>query len=121
MDSLAQRFDEPLPEARHAQLNTFVVFNRRRCVTSSAKRRRAPGSTSVAQTPDGSFLDLQRNAADLLARCGLSHVPPVRPLTLTPKSYARRLLPRPAAQRGRPARALRPLARAPGAALDPRT
>ncbi len=80
MDSLAQRFDEPLPEARHAQLNTFVVFNRRRCVTSSAKRRRAPGSTSVAQTPDGSFLDLQRNAADLLARCGLSHVPPVRPL-----------------------------------------
>ena len=78
MDSLAQRFDEPLPEARHAQLNTFVVFNRRRCVTSSAKRRRAPGSTSVAQTPDGSFLDLQRNAADLLARCGLSHVPPVR-------------------------------------------
>jgi hypothetical protein len=31
-------------------------------VTSSAKKRREPGSTRVAQTPDGSFLDLTRNA-----------------------------------------------------------
>ncbi len=72
MDSLAQRFDAPLPEERHAQLSTFAVFNRRRKVTSSAKRRREPGSTRVAQTPDGSFLDLMRNAAELLARCGMA-------------------------------------------------
>ena len=71
MDSLAQRFDAPLPEERHGQLNTFAVFNRRRKVTSSAKRRREPGSTRVAQTPDGSFLDLMRNAEELLARCGM--------------------------------------------------
>ncbi|KAK9827994.1 hypothetical protein WJX81_006283, partial [Elliptochloris bilobata] len=71
VDSLAQRFDAPLPEERHGQLNTFAVFNRRRKVTSSAKRRRKPGSTRVAQTPDGSFLDLMRNAEELLARCGM--------------------------------------------------
>ena len=47
------------------------MFNRRRKVTSSAKRRREPGSTRVAQTPDGSFLDLMRNAEELLARCGM--------------------------------------------------
>ena len=71
VDSLAQRFDAPLPEERHGQLNTFAVFNRRRKVTSSAKRRHEPGSTRVAQTPDGSFLDLMRNAEELLARCGM--------------------------------------------------
>lgn len=99
MDSLAQRFNEPVPESLHGALNTFVVYNRRRCVTSSAKRRRKPGSTMVSQTPDGSFLDLMRNAADLLARCGLSHVPEVRrqtPLLTTPASqqliYSRSVL-----------------------------
>lgn len=43
-------------------------------VTSSAKRKRDPGSLKIAQTPDGSFLDLQRNAAELLSLCGV-HVP----------------------------------------------
>ena len=77
VDSLPQTFDSPVPEELHSALNTFVVYNRRRCVTSSAKRRRAPGSTMVSQTPDGSFLDLMRNARDLLSRCGLHHVPEV--------------------------------------------
>ena len=77
VDSLPQTFDSPVPEELHGALNTFVVYNRRRCVTSSAKRRRAPGSTMVSQTPDGSFLDLMRNARDLLSRCGLHHVPEV--------------------------------------------
>ena len=77
MDSLGQRFRQPVPQERHGELNTFVVFNRRRRVTSSAKRRRAPGSLHLAQTPDGSFLDLQRNAADLLTRCGFFRVPEV--------------------------------------------
>ena len=36
-----------------------------------------PGSTMVSQTLVGSFLDLMRNAQDLPARCGLSHVPEV--------------------------------------------
>ncbi len=89
VDSLAQRFNEPMPESLHGSLNTFVVYNRRRCVTSSAKRRRKPGSTMVSQTPDGSFLDLMRNATDLLTRCGLSHVPEVGPPScqLSPLAY----------------------------------
>lgn len=76
-DCFSQRFSEALPAERHAGLDTFVVFNTRRKVTSSAKRRRTPGSLKIAQTPEGSFLDLQRNAAELLAACGIS-APPQR-------------------------------------------
>lgn len=40
-------------------------------VTSSAKRKLQPGSTQVHQTPDGSFYDLQQNAAEMLGtHCG---------------------------------------------------
>ena len=70
VDSLAQRFRGPVPVEQHSELNTFVVYNERSRVTSSAKRRREPGSLKVHQTPDGSFLDLMRNAHDLLQRCG---------------------------------------------------
>ena len=70
VDSLAQRFRGPVPVEQHSELNTFVVYNVRSRVTSSAKRRREPGSLKVHQTPDGSFLDLMRNAHDLLQRCG---------------------------------------------------
>ena len=65
--------------ARHSELHTFVVFNKRRRVTSSAKRSRAPGSTVLAQTPDGSFRDLMANARELLLEhCGFQEVPEVR-------------------------------------------
>ena len=93
VDSLPQTFDSPVPEELHGSLNSFVVYNRRRCVTSSAKRRRAPGSTMVSQTPDGSFLDLMRNAHDLLSRCGLSHVPEVRTVTTKCQMHAEQILP----------------------------
>lgn len=76
VDSLAQHFQEAVPEERHEQLNTFVVYNQRSRVTSSAKRKRQPGSLKIHQTPDGSFLDLMRNGRDLLLRCGF-HVPQV--------------------------------------------
>lgn len=56
---------------RHAELNTFMVFNKRRRVTSSAKRKRVAGSLLISQTPDGSFLDLMRNSAEVLHRCGV--------------------------------------------------
>jgi hypothetical protein len=47
-------------------------------VTSSAKRRRRPGSNALAQTPDGSFRDLMANARDLLLNhCGFTSVPEV--------------------------------------------
>ena len=52
-------------------LPTFALRGPRRRITSSAKRARKPGGPA-AQTPEGSFLDLCRNAADLLARCGVA-------------------------------------------------
>lgn len=72
VDSLAQRFSEPLPQERHGQLNTFVVFDKRRKVTSSAKRKRKPGSNVISQTPDGSFRDLMLNGVEILRRCGFT-------------------------------------------------
>ena len=44
-------------------------------VTSSAKKKREPGSLKISQTPDGSFYDLQRNAWHLLQQCGLKGLP----------------------------------------------
>lgn len=69
VDSLAQHFQEAVPRERHGELNTFVVYNQRSRVTSSAKRKRQPGSLKIHQTPDGSFLDLMCNARDVLLRC----------------------------------------------------
>lgn len=77
VDSLAQHFQEAVPEERHGELNTFVVYNQRSRVTSSAKRKRPPGSLKIHQTPDGSFLDLMLNARDMLLRCGFA-VPQVK-------------------------------------------
>jgi hypothetical protein len=84
VDSLAQRFQDPIPLERHAELKTFVVFNKRRRVTSSAKRKRVATSTAISQTPDGSFLDLMQNAREVLQRCGFTtpevcHPPPSTP------------------------------------------
>lgn len=80
---MPQRFRNRLPEERLSELNTFVVFNKRQRVTSSAKRKRKPNSLVMSQTPEGSFYDLMRNAAELLHRCGMSYVPEVGPsLTL---------------------------------------
>lgn len=81
VDSLAQHFQEAVPSERHSELNTFVVYNQRSRVTSSAKRKRPPGSLKIHQTPDGSFLDLMRNARHMLLRCSCQ-VPQV--LILTP-------------------------------------
>jgi hypothetical protein len=57
-------------------LPTFLVFGPRRKVTSSAKRKREPGSLKIHQTPDGSFYDLQQNARNMLLLCGM-HVPEI--------------------------------------------
>ncbi|KAJ7959622.1 UTP--glucose-1-phosphate uridylyltransferase 3 chloroplastic [Quillaja saponaria] len=53
------------------KLDTFIVYNERRRVTSSAKRRRKPGNKTLHQTPDGSLLDILRNARDLLSQCDI--------------------------------------------------
>lgn len=54
-DSLTQTFPAPPALGDLADLGTFVVFNERRYVTSSAKRALKPGSTKVAQTPEGAL------------------------------------------------------------------
>ncbi|XP_058110341.1 UTP--glucose-1-phosphate uridylyltransferase 3, chloroplastic isoform X2 [Magnolia sinica] len=52
-------------------LDTFIVYNERRKVTSSAKKKRRQADKSLHQTPDGSLLDIIRNASDLLSRCDI--------------------------------------------------
>ncbi|KAK4351310.1 hypothetical protein RND71_030623 [Anisodus tanguticus] len=67
-------------------LDTFIVYNERKKVTSSAKKKRRQGDKSLhqkldeirsiiishwcncpLQTPDGSLLDIMRNAYDILS------------------------------------------------------
>jgi len=76
-------FSEPgerLDPERWNELPTFVLYSSRRRITSSAKKKRditkTPAMKNLAQTPDGSFLDLLRNAGDLLDLCGVSHPDP---------------------------------------------
>lgn len=53
------------------ELDTFIVYNERRRVTSSAKKKRRHGDKSLRQTPDGALLDILRNAHDLLSPCDI--------------------------------------------------
>ncbi|XP_022746788.1 UTP--glucose-1-phosphate uridylyltransferase 3, chloroplastic-like isoform X5 [Durio zibethinus] len=53
------------------KLDTFIVYNERRRVTSSAKKKRKHADMSLHQTPDGSLLDIMRNAYDLLLQCDI--------------------------------------------------
>ena len=65
-------------ESGGACLPTFLLYNKREKVTSSAKKRYEPSAKagSISQTPEGSFYDLMRNARDILAKCGTA-VPPI--------------------------------------------
>lgn len=58
-------------QSEDSQLETFLVYGPRSKVTSSAKRKRTPGSLKIHQTPDGSFYDLQQNAKAMLEGCGM--------------------------------------------------
>ncbi|XXG85906.1 hypothetical protein AAC387_Pa11g0905 [Persea americana] len=53
------------------ELDTFIIYNERKRVTSSAKKKRRQTDKSLHQTPDGSLLDIIRNASDLLSHCGI--------------------------------------------------
>eukprot|EP00889_Picochlorum_renovo_P008685 jgi/Picre1/35715/NNA_003175.t1 len=72
MQNLADCFAAPVNEDTDcSDLPTFLVYGPRRKVTSSAKRKRKPGSLKIHQTPDGSFYDLQQNAKAMLELCGM--------------------------------------------------
>lgn len=73
LESTMQCLVDALPPSLAS--SSFAVSGPRRLVTSSAKRARAPGG-SLAQTPDGSFLDLARNGGDTLRGAGWAGVPP---------------------------------------------
>ncbi|KAG9453564.1 hypothetical protein H6P81_006468 [Aristolochia fimbriata] len=72
MQNIADQFLNDYSTRRYKEvedeLDTFIVYNERRKVTSSAKRKRRHMEKSLHQTPDGSLLDLIRNASDLLSQ-----------------------------------------------------
>lgn len=72
-DALMRQSNRRLGPEDFDNLPTFVLYTLRRRITSSAKKKRDPNSKKLAQTPDGSFLDLLRNASDLLRRCNVAH------------------------------------------------
>ncbi|XP_062092454.1 UTP--glucose-1-phosphate uridylyltransferase 3, chloroplastic isoform X2 [Humulus lupulus] len=53
------------------KLDSFIVFNERRRVTSSAKKQRKLANKNLHQTPDGSLLDILRNSCDILSQCDI--------------------------------------------------
>ncbi|KAK6929499.1 UDPGP family [Dillenia turbinata] len=75
MQNIADNFVSTY-SARHYKgvedvMDTFLVYNERRRVTSSAKKKRRHGDKSLHQTPEGSLLDIMRNAYDLLSCCAI--------------------------------------------------
>eukprot|EP00250_Pteridium_aquilinum_P016574 c23169_g1_i1 orf=758-3574(+) len=70
-DFLLNKFPSRLMQPQHDSLDTFLVYNQRRKVTSSAKRQRKPTDFSLHQTPDGSFFDITWNAHELLTSCSI--------------------------------------------------
>lgn len=70
-DSLLTSFPHRCYSNVQENLDTFIVYNERRKVTSSAKKERKDTDKSLHQTPDGSLLDIMRNAYDLLISCNV--------------------------------------------------
>lgn len=75
MQNIADKFLNTYPSRCYKVvedgLDTFIVYNDRQKVTSSAKKSRGHTGKSLHQTPDGSLLDIMRNAYDLLSCCGI--------------------------------------------------
>ncbi|CAL0327916.1 unnamed protein product [Lupinus luteus] len=70
-DNFSNKFSSRCCNGVEDKLDTFIVYNERRRVTSSAKKKRRHGDKSLHQTPDGSLLDILRNAHDLLSQCNI--------------------------------------------------
>ncbi|KAI0519281.1 hypothetical protein KFK09_006723 [Dendrobium nobile] len=70
-DNFLNTYASRCNEGIQSLLDTFILYNERRRVTSSAKRKRKMVDKSLHQTPDGSFLDVIRNASDLLSQCNI--------------------------------------------------
>ncbi|KAL6841388.1 hypothetical protein ACP4OV_028906 [Aristida adscensionis] len=70
-DSFANTYNYRCSKAIESELDTFIVYNERKRVTSSAKRKLKSEDRSLHQTPEGSLLDIMRNAHDLLSSCSI--------------------------------------------------
>ncbi|GAV90736.1 hypothetical protein CFOL_v3_34140 [Cephalotus follicularis] len=76
-DNFSNTYSSRCCKGVEEKLDTFLVYNERRRVTSSAKRKRKHTEKSLhQQTPDGSLLDILRNAYDLLSQCNI-HLPEI--------------------------------------------
>uniref|UniRef100_A0ACD5T9R2 Uncharacterized protein n=1 Tax=Avena sativa TaxID=4498 RepID=A0ACD5T9R2_AVESA len=76
-DNFANTYSHRCSKGIESELDTFIVYNERKKVTSSAKRKLKPEDSSLHQTPEGSLLDIMRNAHDLLSSCSIE-VPKVK-------------------------------------------
>lgn len=71
-DNFFSTYSSPCSEGVEDLLDTFIVYNERRKVTSSAKKKRKNMDSSLHQTPDGALLDILRNAHDILSKCDIN-------------------------------------------------
>lgn len=75
MQNIADAFLNTYPSRRNDivedTLDTYIVYNERRKVTSSSKKNKSLADKSLRQTPEGSLLDIIRNASDLLSQCAI--------------------------------------------------
>ncbi|KAF8719511.1 hypothetical protein HU200_024236 [Digitaria exilis] len=76
-DNFVNTYNYRCGKGIESELDTFIVYNERKRVTSSAKRKLKSEDRSLHQTPEGSLLDIMRNAHDLLSRCSVD-VPMVK-------------------------------------------
>ncbi|CAN7095147.1 unnamed protein product [Brassica rapa subsp. narinosa] len=77
-DSFSNKFTSRCQGSLEDKLDTYIVYNERRRVTSSAKKKKPHASAALHQTPDGALLDILRNAYDLLTECDIK-IPMVEP------------------------------------------
>ncbi|KAG2618678.1 UTP--glucose-1-phosphate uridylyltransferase 3, chloroplastic-like [Panicum virgatum] len=70
-DNFVNMYNYRCGKGIESELDTFIVYNERKRVTSSAKRKLKSEDRSLHQTPEGSLLDIMRNAHDLLSRCSI--------------------------------------------------
>lgn len=88
-DSLGESRATSLPVGSRADLKTFLTYNKRRKTISTTKREFSAGN-SLLETPEGCFLDMQRNAYELLSeRCSVEvpEVDAAAPLFGLPPSF----------------------------------
>ncbi|CAH2064010.1 unnamed protein product [Thlaspi arvense] len=82
MQNIADNFSNEFPSrcqgSLEDKLDTYIVYNERRRVTSSAKKKKPHASAALHQTPDGALLDILRNAYDLLTECDIK-LPMIEP------------------------------------------